>query len=232
MLKTRPYIAGTKIERTLALPCPVFELDENKSDQVKCYSDGSPIFQLGKSDRIESDLYMVMVRKAFLKHFCNSKGLKLTQQNVFWHMLSRCSYSRVIYYYDPITKYPVIADKAGTKALTQLAPSGNITTSFTYQEMMQDVGVTQRSVRDALHCLIALNIVREVDVPKQSRTNHAKKGGRPEDLMRYEINSEHAWNGPLQHGLSHPCIPLQTIQTSNRENQTDPEPETEIGNDE
>ena len=153
-----------------------------------------------------------MVRKEFVRTYCRRGRLTAAVQNVFFHLLTFCEYSRIEVIYDDVTGEPKRADKLGRKSLARVVRPGNVTSSFTYDKLVELTKYDQKSVRNALHQLVTLDIVRCVAVPASSETKHKNAGGRPKALLRFEIGSEHAWNGPLVHGLAYPCLfPLQLV---------------------
>lgn len=203
-MKTRPFSKHKPNDKVIYIQRPIVERDE--AGRVRWDDHGNPIFKPTFPTDVVDEVKPVMVRKGFIAHYFRRDVLKPAAQIIFMHLTSLCEYSKIEVFYDDISGEPMPAGKMGKRSMAKLLTPGNVTVSFTYEAMVKRTGYDQKTVRDALMRLVELRIIAKIPVPQSSRTKYKKTGGRPLDLLRYEINSEHAWNGPFAHGLAYPCF--------------------------
>jgi len=185
---------------------PVPKLDRKEDGSIRRTKDGHPVIRsTGYIPNLPDEFRTSMLRGTFLVEFgrLSERRLSHCALLVFLKLLSWCRYQSAELLFDDATGEPIPADGDGNYVLAALGRPGTITKSFTREQLAEAVGATPRAVCDTLKQLSRNLLIRAVTVPPATATKHRKKGGRPEELLRYEINPDYAYNGPLNDGLGY-----------------------------
>lgn len=198
---TRPY-DRRKNHLEIAVTRP--EILRNSDGSVQRHRNGNLKYYKSPTKFIHEDLFSVQIRKKFLDKFLNKES-NITRCDLFIYIFlcSTCRYSQSCVLHDEAGE-PIPAPNANGYVLAELDTQGNRTKSLTLAEICAAVKTSERCIRTSLQNLEALGLIRPIPVPRQSQTKAMKKApGRPFKLVRFELNPEYMWNGPLEDGVGY-----------------------------
>lgn len=204
-MRTRP---SSKRGRrfTIQVGAPFVLRDEQ--GRVKRDRNGEPLFVLQSQPYVDRSLYTVGTRKGFIQEHCHLGGsLTLLDVFIFMQLQGMCHRSVSEVLYDEHSGEPLYVHPNQDYAQAVLITPGNLTKTFTYDDLTQMVRADVRSVRDSLSKLESIGLIKPRNVPQQSITKIRKARGeargRPPRYFRYEINPLYAWNGSFSDGIGY-----------------------------
>ncbi|WP_155524504.1 hypothetical protein [Oleisolibacter albus] len=204
-MRTRP---SSKRGRrfTIQVGAPFVLRDEQ--GRVKRDRNGEPLYILRSPPYVDRSLYTVGIRNKFIQEHCHLGGsLTLLDVFIFMQLQGMCHRSVSEVLYDEHSGEPLYVHPNQDYAQAVLITPGNLTKTFTYDDLTQMVRADVRSVRDSLARLESIGLIKPRTIPQQSITKirkaRAETRGRPPRYFRYEINPLHAWNGSLSDGIGY-----------------------------
>lgn len=202
-MNSRPF-SQRRDAKLISIPAPT--IDRNDDGTPRRTKQGAPIIRgSGYIPGLQEVFRTYGLRGVFLENFGQLSNTKLSYCAllVFLRLLSWCRWQSAELLYNDSTGELVPDGSNRDFVLAALSRPGTITKSFTRKDLCEAVGVSQRTVLEALKQLTQNELIRPIDVPQQSVTKAGKKAGRPIELLRYEINPEYGYNGPLNDGMGY-----------------------------
>lgn len=191
---------------TIQVGAPFALRDEQ--GRVRRDSNGDPIYFPRPAPFVDNSLYNVNTRRKFIEDFCRLDGpLTFLDMCIFMRLLGMCHNSVSEILYDDRSGEPSYADADRRYVQAELRTPGNVTRTFVYDELMQMVRASDKSIRTSLDRLESTGLIKPRPIPKQSITKlreaRGETLGRPLKCFRYEINPLYAWNGSLSDGIGY-----------------------------
>lgn len=205
---TRSISSRKPTTRTIYVPCPLIGRDRQR--RVSREESGAPRFYR-PGMRPAGWEFTIGLRNLFVD-LCATMNSDLTKADLclLLHLVRSCGYVAASVFYDDDTGEPIRHPENSSLALAAIRQKGNVTAHFTYARLERRIETSDRTVRKSVRRLIQLGFIKPIpndpSYEAKYRRRAAKrrpKGGAPEELMRFEIHPDVAWNGPVGEGKAY-----------------------------